>query len=357
MSTNQATHTRSPAIDLLKALAIVAVICLHSLSWGTLHAMAASFHLWQAVPVFIILLGVNGAAALRRRGPGRLREMYVRDYLAARFDRIYVPFVFACGITLLLVFVVRGTHPSVQGLAGDLLTGQLPIDGPGNYFITLLFQAVLLLPLLYRAIVRWPVRSLLGCFALGLCFEVLAQRSGLESSHPYLYEACILRGLPLLAVGCAISGTPPARLLRAPWLWIAALLSAGCIAAAQFDSAALTAGEPTASTFYPVLLVVLGMVGLRGLGGLPVRAGVEVGRASYHIFLLQILWFGLTVRRWDSLPALLVGLAVTIAAGVLFYELMSRVPLPSAAQLAARRWAPLAPQIPGSAGGAQNVGA
>jgi peptidoglycan/LPS O-acetylase OafA/YrhL len=68
----------------------------------------------------------------------------------------------------------------------------------------------------------------------------------------------------------------------------------------------------------------------------------ELGRASYHIFLLQIIWFGLGVWGMDSLPALLGNLTVTLLAGLVFYWIMERAPLPRVASLVSRRRATLA---------------
>jgi peptidoglycan/LPS O-acetylase OafA/YrhL len=340
------SHARSPAIDLIKGLAIVSVICLHSLSPHKLEEIAALFHIWQAVPVFVFLLGLNGAASLRRRGGRTLRELYFRDYLASRFDRVYVPFLIAFVGTVLLVSIVRGGgHYGLYGLGSDLFSGELPIGGPGNYFITLLFQAVLLLPLLCWGLRRWPARALALCVAIAVGYEVLALRTGLVRTDPFVYEACIARYLVLMALGCMLAGVPAERLLRSRWLWCGALLSTAYLGLVYTDPSVIPYGEPAsrgqafAAVFYPALLVVLGMTALRRAHGPLPRGGVKLGRASYHIFLVQITWFGFGVWSIDSLPALLGNLVVTLAAGVAFYEIMARAPLPSAARLLARRQA------------------
>jgi peptidoglycan/LPS O-acetylase OafA/YrhL len=336
-------HPRSAAIDLIKGLAIVAVICLHSLSAHRLEAIGALFHIWQAVPVFVFLLGLNGAASLRRRGGRTLRELYFRDYLAPRFDRVYVPFLIAFAGTMLVAGALRGARYGLYGLASDLLSGELPIGGPGNYFIALLFQGVLLLPLLCWGLRRAPGRTLLVCLVVAAGYEVLSRASGLIHTNTFLYEACIARYLVLLALGCMLDGVPARRVLRSPWLWCGALLSAAYLGLVYADPSAIpfgasySVGQAFPAVCYPALIVLLGMATLRGTRGPLVRVGAELGRASYHIFLIQIVWFGLHVWRIDSLPALLGNLAATLAAGVAFYEIMERAPLPSAARLLARR--------------------
>jgi peptidoglycan/LPS O-acetylase OafA/YrhL len=351
---NSGPSPRLASIDLIKALAIVSVICLHSLSQKALQETAAVFYIWQAVPVFVVLLGLNGAASLQRRGGHTLRELYSRTYLASRFDRIYTPFLIAFAGSLLVASIAQGTHHSPYSLARELVSGELPLNGPGIYFITLLFQAVLLVPLVYWGLRRWPARTLLLCLAMTVGYEVLALRTDLTSAHPFLGEAFIARYLLLLALGCAIAAIPVERLLRSRWLWCGALLSSAYLLLIYADPQAIAVGRLSASVFYPTLLVIVGIAGLHRVKGPLLHGGVELGRASYHIFLAQIVWFALGVWSIDSVPALLGNLAVTIAAGIAFYELMSRAPLPSAAWLLAQRKAVL---DAATSGGPQNVGA
>jgi peptidoglycan/LPS O-acetylase OafA/YrhL len=321
---------RSQAIDLIKGIAIVAVICLHTLSPGTLDAIGAQFYLWQAVPVFVFVMGLNATSSLRRRGGRTMRELYSRDYLAGRFDRVYVPFLIAFLVTLALALLTQTPHSSAIKLPAELLVGLFPIDGPGNYYVTLLFQFVLLFPLVYWGLRRRPRLTLAACLAIELGFEVLGPWLGFYSTHTYLFSSCILRFLFLVALGGWFAGVPTASALRQRWLWCGGLLSVAYLALVQGDPAALSfagieqPGGDALVAFYPACLVLLGMALLPASGGgLPLRGAGELGRASYHIFLLQIAWFGFGLIAAHSLWALLGNLAVTLSAGFAFYELMA----------------------------------
>jgi peptidoglycan/LPS O-acetylase OafA/YrhL len=330
-------------------LAIVSVICLHTLSTATLHEIAAHFHIWQAVPVFLFLMGFNAASSLRRRGGRTLRELYSGDYLAARFDRVFVPFVVAFFVTLVVAVLTHTTHSSGPKLLGELIVGLFPINGPGNYFVTLLFEFVVAIPLIVWGLRRWPLRTLLLCLALNAAFEVLEPRLGFFKAYPYADNSCLLRFLFLVALGGFCAGVPAERALRSRWLWWGMLGSVVYLALVEANPAVLTpdgvsqASWGLLSCCYPAFVVLLGMAVLPALGNvLPVRAGAVCGRASYHIFLLQIAWFGFAVWHSHSLLALLGNLAVTLSVGVAFYTLMARAPLPSAAVLLGRRRATLA---------------
>jgi peptidoglycan/LPS O-acetylase OafA/YrhL len=343
MGSSNQSGSRSPAIDIVKGLAIVSVICLHSLSAGTLHRIGALYLIWQAVPVFIFLMGVNAARSFSRRGRRSLRELYSWDYLASRVDRVFVPFLLAFLATT-LVGALTAEHRSAYTLLAELVTGQLPIGGPGNYFITLLFQLTLVFPLIYWGLRRQPLATVTVCLAANATFELLAPHVGFLKSDAYLYEAAMLRYLFLVALGGAVANMSARRLSTAWWMWCGALVSVAFLALAQFDASAIPFGLPGwensdfVAAFYPATLVLGAMFALPRLASSRLSgAMVELGRASYHIFLFQIVWFGLGVWRMDSLPALIGNLTVTLLAGLVFYRLMARLPLPTAAGLLAKR--------------------
>jgi peptidoglycan/LPS O-acetylase OafA/YrhL len=344
-----ASHTRSQAIDLIKGLAIVWVICLHTLSPSTLGAIGAHFHIWQAVPVFLFLMGYNATSSLRRRGYGTLRELYSREYLAARFDRVYVPFLVAFLVTLALAILTRTPHTMGVRLVGQAIVGLYPIDGPGNYFVTLLFEFVIVFPLVFWGLRRWPVWTLLACLMLNVAFVEAVARVTFFKDYPYVASTCIAGFLFLIALGGLCAGVAPARVLRSPWLWCGVLLGVAFLALVEADPSALPSAEASQANWSPLSgcyaagLVLLGMTVLPAVAGAPLaRVGAVVGRASYHIFLVQIAWFGLLVITAHSLLALAGNLAVTLSVGVVFYELMDRVPLPTASGLLTRRRASLA---------------
>jgi peptidoglycan/LPS O-acetylase OafA/YrhL len=354
--------TRLQAIDLVKGLAIVSVICLHTFSTSTLENIGAILYIWQAVPVFVFLLGFNAASSMRRRGARTLRELYRREYLVGRFDRIYVPFLVAFAATMVTAILVRHHHTTLHALPADLLQGLFPIDGPGNYFVTLLFQFTLLFPLILWGLRRRPLLTLLVCLVLNTGIEELVPHMHFFHVHPYAYEASIARLLFLATLGGYCAALRPRVAPRSGWLWCGALLSAGFLALSRADPSLLASahlrylGEPLLGAIYPAALVLLGIAFLpalsagalaQGISGLLARAIAALGRASYHIYLLQIAWFGFAVLHSHGVTALLVNLLVTLSLGVAFYELMKRAPLPSIERVIPRRKAALA----------QNVGA
>lgn len=130
-------------IDLLKALAIISVLVMHSESFavGTERMVVFAFFLSQAVPVFILMMSINWGASFMRRNYLELKQLYSIDYFKSRFVRIVYPFILAY-----IVAVALGLYLHKEL---NLKISVIPIEGPGNYFVTLLFEFIFIFPLLF----------------------------------------------------------------------------------------------------------------------------------------------------------------------------------------------------------------
>src|SRR4051794_13825999 len=97
---------RNYRLDALKGVAIIAVILLHSMPRDVLDNSLAGFHIWQAVPVFLVLLGYNAARSAARRG-----VTYDRAYWASRWSRIARPALIILAIDILIAAALgTGDH-------------------------------------------------------------------------------------------------------------------------------------------------------------------------------------------------------------------------------------------------------
>ena len=189
---------RITQIDVLKGIAMVMVICLHALPAHELFDSAALLWLGQAVPIFVVVMGINGTLSLMRSNAVRLRELYPPGYARSRIERLWLPFaVLFCAA--MVVAIARGTA-SARQLTG-LVTGVLPIAGPGNYFVTFSFQFAVCFPIIYACFRRSLAASVAAAFAINIAFEVAAGHMALFVNGPYYYVSSILHWLPFIAVG------------------------------------------------------------------------------------------------------------------------------------------------------------
>jgi peptidoglycan/LPS O-acetylase OafA/YrhL len=289
-------------IDILKGLAIISVILMHTYSEKLLTAYGAPFYLFQAVPVFLLLAAFNNAQSLSLLKMRTLAQCYDIAIILRRMKRLMVSYTVIWIIQLVLVFWVLASmidlkvqnpnHFFYSGIDTVIFNFLCGANGPGNYFIPLIVQFIILVPLFYYLALRSPNQMLVIAFVLDLVMEYLSVLSAMPS---WLYGVMVTRYVFMAGLGVWLVFQE--RVLT-PWIVIGAVASAAYIAAVsyfqfQFWIFSLDPAFYHAFAFFWTLLIVV--LGFQYLPSAPssfvVRAVSELGKASWHIFLVQMTWF------------------------------------------------------------------
>ena len=163
-------------VDFLKALMIFLVIFDHVVYWDVKNNIGAT--LWEriSIPVFLVLLGFNAGKSFQRQGDVSLKELYSWKYFKKKILRYIVPYLILYAVSTLIGLIIYGFditamyrtqyYPSHGYM--NLFIGILPFWGPGNWFLPLLFQSILILPLLYKFFTKKPIIALISCFIMCL---------------------------------------------------------------------------------------------------------------------------------------------------------------------------------------------
>lgn len=315
-------------VDYIKCFATISVIVLHSVPLGILATTFAVFHIWQAVPIFIIAMGFN--ISLSKKAP-----MYSIDYFRDRYKRIIKPF-------LLIFFISLGFGFSLYRdefyIGWMNIIGLMPKTGPGNYYITILLQFILFAPVIYWAFKRKPELTVVSLFLLDILFQLFAMNVELFKANQYLYSGSIFRYLSALVIGMWLAKDFGVKSKRNRWIIVGSVFSTIYLLTGHFYSVfSFHEGWTTQnvfSFFYPALLVMI------GLNFFPNMAESNfakicslIGRSSYHIFLVQMIYFGLVpvnsfalelskVYNYYAVGGVLVVFNVVFcsAIGLLFYK-------------------------------------
>lgn len=174
--------TRNLNIDFYKGLAAISVIILHALSTDTLLKLLAPLHIWQAVPVFMMITGINVAESYKRKKIHSLNQLFTVSDLIRKFSKILIPF--------LLVWcaqVIINGKMSFLDLVISFLTGGW---GSGSYYIPLAIQAIIITPILYFFIKIKSHKSLLVLLIISLLLESMVVIFDVSSE---LYRILIIR--------------------------------------------------------------------------------------------------------------------------------------------------------------------
>lgn len=358
-------NNRFLAIDLIKAMAIILVIFGHTFSytqpttdiipsttqgavptpslqkldlnqiiikWMTYSGLSTQ----QVVPIFIFLMGLNYGMSYTRKKYVNLKQIYSIDEFTKRFKRFLLPFTVAFLSSIIigmLILLFAGNW--VIYLGPYLLAGFLPINGPGNYFISIIFEFLVVFPLMYIAYLRHPKLLILGSFLFALMFELLRLPSE-------IYSISIIRFFPLIALGLYMSTDQKLFAKRNRWLFPLGIFSGIYIVLVnQFDYnftvfgisfAQMTKSQNLFSCFYTALLTLLGIHVMPKRDHWSYIAIASIGKASYHIFLVQIIYFGINkyfktdyhslidIFTISNIETILINLLICIIVGILFYN-------------------------------------
>ncbi|RIJ41651.1 acyltransferase family protein [Pontibacter oryzae] len=313
-------------IDVIKGLAIIMVLLLHSLTRKDLLDSYAIYHIWQAVPLFMIVMGLNLGLSVHAKSP-QANELYTRIYFLKKATRILTPYF----IVFLLCVPIGLAWEWIQEeevLTFDSYTwvGVLPVTGRGNYFITLLLQSIVLLPIIGYAFSRKPIVTSVLLLAAELAYHVWATEFSFFDENNYLHDAAFPRYFTAIVYGLWLSRIVKLP-LRQPYFLILAMLAVSSIAMLWFLaygnldlSAVFRPAWELQQVFtygYAAFLVWLTIRVLPSSSGkVPLRLLAELGKASYHIFLVQVIYFGLAQQDYP----LLTNVAICIIVGYSFFR-------------------------------------
>ncbi|MFZ3385362.1 MAG: acyltransferase family protein, partial [Candidatus Methanoperedens sp.] len=100
MNTSKMHHSYIPQIDLLKGVAIISVIIQHSVTKNQLSQTLSQFHIWQAIPIFFIVMGFTSMIYFSQKKIN-IMSFDWSNYLAGRYTRILIPYLIIFFISLL----------------------------------------------------------------------------------------------------------------------------------------------------------------------------------------------------------------------------------------------------------------
>lgn len=323
-----ADRPRMDYLDAAKGFAAVSVVLLHLFSDSTLFQVLAPWHIWQAMPIFLMVAGVTGALSCRKfegitgdHGWARNRADLAVYYktLPGRTWPLYAPYAV---VTVLYYMWTRETL-GVELFFNTMLMGYL---GPGGYFVPLIVQHMIFFPLILS--LRGKVGSDLKFLGAALIISVVAELcfavADVESTR-FLYRIFYFRYLFACCLGAVLAdGNPFSRavfrllvLLSVAYIWATCYLSDAAAVPPKFWNFLLIRADDWYFQHYPAFFFTAWLVfGLRDHEArIPcVEWFKKLGRSSYDIFIFQMLFFITiaiwlkTTFGWEDLPFILKNL-------------------------------------------------
>lgn len=307
-------------IDVMKGIAIIFVILIHSFNDETLHNIGGPFYLLQAVPLFLIISGYNQAQSYNRHSIETLTAFYRPAFLLKKLYRL-LPIA-------LIIYVLQAVFGPDEHSFFFYLIGR---GGYGGYYISIMIQAILVLPLLYvLAKKTTPLTMLLLSFTFNLLYEYFCYSMDIPG---FLYRLLLFRYLFALALGMWYYFDNQ-RSYANVLMKIGAVFSIGYLLVVHYFKIPVPfysfetswKGQHPLSFFYSLFLFYLGLKYLSSFKVNVIKQGlVFLGKRSYAFFIVQMLYFWIlsAYTEWPE-SLFLLDVLVSCVLGTIFYSVEQR---------------------------------
>ena len=310
-------------IDFLKAVMIFLVIFDHFVAWTIKSEIGVA--LWEriSIPVFLVVMGFNMGLSFKGKKDLSLKELYSWSYFKKKIIRYIIPFLILYVVSTFIglfmygfdfIAMYDGQFYPEHGII-NLFIGILPFWGPGNWFLPVIFQSILIMPLLYKLFTKIPVLTLLLTFIVEIVMQItvfffIGDITSWEERHLLLmFMYNILFYLSAVGLGMWFSFGHKLTNKRNIFMWIIFSISLIYIIAYQFfnfrlriNGVPLLRGDYHFLVFpYSAMLVLLALRFLPKKSDWRISKSISlIGKSTYHILLTQILGYGMITAWWGS---------------------------------------------------------
>lgn len=338
--------SRTPLIDMVKAVACMAIVWHHLAFYGPMsdiaYPLAPGLIAWLydhariAVQVFLVVGGYLAASSLAPEGVARFRHW--GGTVGKRFVRLVVPYAVALVVTVAVAAAVRpwfdhssvpGTPDFVQLLANALLLQDIFDEealSAGVWYVAIDFQLFALTASI------WAVARMLTATAAGRMAAPLGQGLVVVGTAASLWVFNRMSDLDMWALyffGAYGLGMLAFWAVHAPRArgWLALMLLLGGVALLIDYRSRILVALLTAVA----MVFVLRSPGLRQWQG--VRPLVSLGQMSYSVFLVHfavcMLVNAVFGTLWPASPVInavgmVLAFVLSLAMGRLLYQLVER---------------------------------
>ncbi len=328
--------------SLIKAFAILLIIINHTLIFSVPAEQLGSvnkhyflpFWLYQAVSLFIVVTGIHYTRSIEKmvneskKNWGGVFSWYNKKVFARKFLRLWIPYTIMQLVWLLdYIWIKNGTvgkKTFFYYISGGM--------GPGGYYTLCIIQILVVFPILYYLIKKCNIIGLIFIIAVNILYEMLVKYGWVTASFNRL---CCIRLFTGLAFGIIIFlFFDKIKETAIPWIWF--IVGVGVLIWYSWGEYHLQFVSSWVSSSFAVMpysaaivwFIIVKEERLRILYQKYLFANrlfgmmMKIGKSTYHIFLVQQLYFCLNIYDRKSislLQASLIDVFVCVIFGYIFY--------------------------------------
>jgi len=314
--------TRNHFLDILKGYGMICVVFYHwSGANSFYHTLHMAFWLMMTIPIFMIISGYVFCLSFDKSNLSGIEEAYKPKNWLNKIIRFTLPFVIIFIIET-VIYNILGERPeefsNFLGLIRRFIRGGL---GPGSYYFPFMIQFVFVIPIIYFLIKKLAFKGVIVCGILNLIYEILVFAYNMNDGF---YRLIVLRYLLVIAVGCYFASKSYKHHIKIGIICL--LLGGAFIFLTQYLYYKPTFCAFWTSTSMLACLYILPIMSFllrkcKKFKFLPLEI---VGKASYNIFLVQMIWYNLAAKRMYEYVSngplqVLLNFAACFGIGIAFY--------------------------------------
>ena len=349
-------NERNHFIDLAKGLAIILVLFNHY-EWQENSLLNTHLYYWlitMAVPVFMLCTGYVTAASFERKNIS-FDNARTKEHIIPKLVRYTMPFLWFYIAETIFAFISLKTgfldyigtldFPYNAGYQNKKMTllGSIVFffaggrGQHGTYYFPVIVQVVFLMPYIYNA-VKKSKNGIWKCFAVTVGLDFLIAVTGRiinVNISPGYNRMIALRYIFALALGCFIYlYRDNLGKIKWPVMLVCGIVYTCLVTYIPSYRPFVYSSWKYTSALSMLYIAPLFVLGIKHLQNVRFKPLEEIGKASYHILMVQILYYNfLAPLVWTApksvIPNDYVGMAVSLvvclAGGYGYYRLYNFV--------------------------------
>lgn len=273
-------------LDIYKGIAVILVIITHY-QWKDAERLTYLFPYWikMAVPLFLVITGYVSAYIAEEKGTS-LSDSYKPADIIVKLLRYLLPFIPVYVVILLVRIFIKDESFTFLDILTDFLKGG---DGRGSYYVPIMIQITLLIPLIRSFVKRNPYLGLISCFIINILYEIFKTLIQMDSD---IYRVISIRYVFIVAFGCFLFYKKEFKIYEKIILIILGL--AGAVYIYLFDYAGFTpvfVNQWTDTSCFAVLYALPIFALLFSFRKIHSKVFQLIGNSSYGIYLMQMVFY------------------------------------------------------------------
>lgn len=315
-------NNRNNFIDILKGICVIFVVIAH-FHWTQGQRLAYLFPFWLEIPVpiFMIISGYVYALSFKRKNIDSFSKSYSLENTISKMVRYTIPFAIMYLVEIVFLFVKGNVTFSKHALFIIFIDFFNGGKGQGGYYYPVMMQFIFVFPIIYYIIRKFGKKGVIICGCVNALYELLqhAYKMNVEC-----YRLLVFRYILVIAVGCYIALN--SFDFNKIFVIIAFVVGAAfifIICYTGYKTRIMHAYWARTSFIASLYIIPIASILIEKLAWLKIPVVDIVGKASYNIFLVQLVWYrfisGALKVYLDSWLHLLINVIACVCIGIIFY--------------------------------------